>query len=699
VLEGVVTSDASRFAAQLQLGQHYLRINEPKKAAGAFEAYFRTPHPSAPEVDEQAHYKLGTAYLYLHDWPKAQTEFESLLKTKPNELQYKMGLGAVYTGSLNCSPAIALYERMLGEATKQPSIYYNLGTCYLKERRATDAQREAELYVRAKSADPKGHILLCEARYELKNYTPALTECQTAKSADQASSKVRALIGKIYVAQKNYAGARAELEQALQSAAIAGQPKDPEVLSALVEVYLGTAAGKDKLLTAANELAAMTKDAKAQAGAGLAFFGAGSDERATQAYQTALAVDPNSGQAKGGLVKVLNHRAGVLLDRNDGAKALSLLEDAQKLAPDDLMTLRNIGVVLLVEKRFSDAELPLQKALRKVPNDMLVNRLLARALLGQSKVGGAMAAYERAAQIALRTRGPDLAGVYAEQGPLFVDADKLDTAVTVLETAVKEAGGTPVAPIAARNLAIAYFKRGIVRLRDPKDAEGALDDITRAVTAPKGALTAKEVAAFTCGEAFAALKANKIQQAEDAFSRVGSAGCALKPPYDKLGVQFFAAYAGYRDAQSPGKRETAAKTFSSLVSKVPPATADWIRQLLRSTYELLAFDYYQRSDEKRAEGFLRTAQKVPAKGAHRDLDNNLAALDLVNGRTVPAERVFEALGGSPPEALVNLGIVKDRQGDPRRALELYKRAQDKGARAPKLKEWIDVKERLLGARP
>jgi tetratricopeptide (TPR) repeat protein len=327
---------------------------------------------------------------------------------------------------------------------------------------------------------------------------------------------------------------------------------------------------------------------------------------------------------------------------------------------------------------------------------MVVNRLLARAYLGMGKKDQAMQAYEKAAQIALRVRGPDLAGVYAELGPLYVDSDKLDQAITVLEQAVREGGPTSVVNAVQRNLAIAYFKRGLERLRDPKQAEGALDDITHAVQAPKGVLTAKEMAAVSCGEAFASLKANKVQEAQEALARAQTAGgCALKPPYDKLGVAFFAAYANYRDSGSPPKREAAVKVFTQLSARAASPAGDWLKALLRSAYELLAYDYYQKSDEKRAEQYLKSAQRVPAKGDRRELDHNLAVLDLVAGRTQQAEKVLDALNGRPAESLVNLGIVRDKQGDPKKALELYKRAMDKGARAPKLREWIDVKERLF----
>ncbi len=86
---------------------------------------------------------------------------------------------------------------------------------------------------------------------------------------------------------------------------------------------------------------------------------------------------------------------------------------------------------------------------------------------------------------------------------------------------------------------------------------------------------------------------------------------------------------------------------------------------------------------------------MTARGEHRELDHNLAVVDLEENRGDAAERAFETLGSKPPEALVNLGILFERRGDTKKALEYYKRALDRGARSPKLREWIDVKERMF----
>jgi tetratricopeptide (TPR) repeat protein len=646
---------------------------------------------------------LGTAYVYAKEWDAAQAEFEGLLKTKPNDMTAKLMLGSVFVGKNACSQAISLYERILNEAQKQPSIYYNLGTCYLRERRDADALREGELYVKAKPQDAKGHVLVCDALYDQKNYSRALSECQAAERLDQVNGSIKGKIGRIYLGTKNYQAAVTYLEQAVAGAKASGAAKDPEMLGALAEAYAAVHAPKDKLNAIADELASLGRDPRALAAAGQVYFLAGNDEKATTSLQTALNLEPNNGVARAGLVKVLNRRAGAGIDKGEVGVAYQLLSDAVKLAPDDLMTNRNLGLVLLMARKYSEAEVVLQRSLKKVPNDMVINRMLGRSLMQQHKSAAALQTYEKAATMALRTRGPDLAAVYAELGPLYVESDKLDQAVTVLETAVKEAGASAVLPVAQRNLAIAYFRRGITRLRDPKNTDQALDDLSAAAKAPRGVMTNKEMAAISCGEAIAALKANKISQAEDAWEIAtksgGETACSFRPPYDRLGTRFFVAYTDYRDSGSPAKRESAVRLFSQMVGKATGGTAEWLRQLLRSGYELLAYDYYQRSDEKRAGTYLANAAKVPAKGDRRELEHNMAVLDLFTGKSPQAERVFDTLGTRPCEARLNLGILRDRQGDSKKALELYKQARQCGARGPKLQEWIDVKERLFGANP
>ena len=94
------------------------------------------------------------------------------------------------------------------------------------------------------------------------------------------------------------------------------------MLGALAEAYAAVHAPNDKLNAMADELASLSKDAKAQATAGQVYFLAGNDERATAALNASLALEPNNAGARAGLVKVLNRRAGARRREERGGRRL-----------------------------------------------------------------------------------------------------------------------------------------------------------------------------------------------------------------------------------------------------------------------------------------------------------------------------------------------------------------------------------------
>jgi tetratricopeptide (TPR) repeat protein len=691
ILEGVVKDKPTAPAANLVLGLHYLKTKDYKKVPATLDAYLKNRPAEAAELDNEVRYKLATAYLLTSEWDAAQREFEALLKVKPNEIAYKMGLGTAYVAKEECSKAITLYERILGEANKQPGIFYNLGKCYLISKRFSDAEREANLYTKAKSTDMKGFILLGDSLFEQGKYQPALTAYQMARNIDKNNATVVAKIGRTDVRLKNYDAAIAELEQA-ESAA----PNDIDVLCGEIEAYAAKK-NKEKLNQKADKLSP-NKDAKSLKCAAVAYVANGNDEKAKTTLEKSLELDPKNAEAKVEMVKVENRLAGHAFEAGQLPKAEQLLVDAQSRQPDSPQTNRNLGIVYLSAKKCIQADQALQVVMKKLPNDVPAKRLVARAYLCGGKRKEAIATYEKAAADGLRSRGVELAYVWTELGPMYIEDGKFDMGITLLEGAVKEAGTqTALLNVANHNLYWAYFMRGMDKLRDGKQADAALDDIVKASQAPKGTLSPKELGTFGCFEAVAALKAKKAKQAEEAVGRAKAAGgCTFKGEYAKLGVPYLENIAGYMDNGDPAKRETASKWFTTTALKAPVTLAEGLRTLARSAVELAGYDYWQRSDEKRSEANLRAASKIQSKADRHELDHNLAVIDLFYGRIPLAEKVFQAVSAKVPEALCNLGIIKDRQGDGKAALDYYKRCFDRGVRNAKVKEMIDVKERLWG---
>lgn len=701
LLETAVRERASSYTAHLQLCQHWLR-SDAERAAKHCVAYLESRPASMSQLDAQARELLGTAYLISHHWDRAEATLEELLQAKPHDLNATLLLAAALTGKRDgdaraCPRAIAIYERLAKEAVRQPSIYFNLGSCYLKTNRLAEALQKASRYVVVKPGDLKGQLLLGDVQFALQQYPLALASFNAAQRLDRNDMRALIRVGLTDLKLRNYDAAIAELERA----AVA-EPRHVGRLCGLIEAY-GIRGHHAKVLERGNELAALSPDTQALKCAGQAYYSLASvdgDAQAALVLARLLSIVPNDAEGRTALVRVLNRQAGRATERSDLHQAEALLHQAEERLGDDLMTHRNLALVLVMQQRFEVAEALLQNLFKKVPNDVTVNRLLARALLGLSRRDAAVQVYERAAVQAARSGGVELATVYSELGPVYLEVHQLDQAIFVLEKAVHEAKAAPVGRVAERNLAIAYFRRGSERMQEGKQVDAAYADLSRAMQFAS-VLSAKETNSLSCSLWLVALKSSRVAEARVALATAkNSGGCRLKAPYDHLGVGFVEAYTEYSDGQNIEQREAAAKHLQQLSSHLAGSGGEVVRQLLRSTYEWLTFAYFARRQEDRASRYLSVASKVATAGdTSKTLQHNEAVLSLGKGKLSKATETFELLSPRLPEALVNLGLIRDRQGDSRGALGYYRRALDHGARSPKLKEWIDVNQRIFAGEP
>src|SRR5262249_27284827 len=163
-----------------------------------------------------------------------------------------------------------------------------------KNNRPADAQRVADLYVKAAGSDSKGFILQGDALLAENKPDKALLSFQTAKSLDKNNVSIIAKIGLTDVKLTNYDAAVTELEQVRSQAAGAN---GLDVVCALVEAY-GAKKLKDKLAVVGGALEG-NKELKAQQCAATAYFLNGNDDKAMVNYQAVVVADPKNLQAKG----------------------------------------------------------------------------------------------------------------------------------------------------------------------------------------------------------------------------------------------------------------------------------------------------------------------------------------------------------------------------------------------------------------
>src|SRR5262249_21120391 len=110
------------------------------------------------------------------------------------------------------------------------------------------------------------------------------------------------------------------------------------------------------------------------------------------------------------------------------------------------------------------------------------------------------------------------------------------------------------------------------------------------------------------------------------------------------------------------------------------------------SWETIAVEQWRSGQPGAAAASLKTAEKYANGEAKRRLAMDKTALKLDKSDL----GALEALGGNPPESLVNLGIVYDLMGRPKDAYDAWVRAKAKGIASRDLQKWIESKKRIYG---
>lgn len=432
------------------------------------------------------------------------------------------------------------------------------------------------------------------------------------------------------------------------------------------------------------------------------------------------------------------------------SSAIQLLQKAQKL-DDSPSVVRNLATALILQGSGSEAERLVSASLASTgKSDPLLWVLEARLQGQQKQLPQAAESADRAVAEAKKLvdtlpaaeagRKPlllkQLATARIEQAARYValdaartaaptgkDRERIDGAIEGMQQAIRDltgqAGpeGKELQKVAQRNLQLLYLRRGRLRLSEAeahigrsgvtqqttKEAEDALADIQKALEL--GSFEHKpELGYAQCLGAMAGAQANQFKTARDLIAKAKDNGCDLVSPYNRLGTELLSVFVQYRASTAPMQREALLRTLPRLQTKATGNDAMTLQKVLRamlySTNLALAYDYHLMGRSKLVGPTLRNAQKVMPQRAENDedvvLSHNLAVADIVEGKP-GGEKVLERLAPNPPESLVNLGILHDRRGEAKKALDFYKRAAERGARTAKLREWIDTKDRMIGS--
>jgi tetratricopeptide (TPR) repeat protein len=487
--------------------------------------------------------------------------------------------------------------------------------------------------------------------------------------------------------------------------AVAARPDDAETIAVLAEAYLADGNGASAATQATKGLAipGQEKNVQLLGLAGEGFYAAGQLREARSRFERGLAISKEKGGAgdariTGLLVDTINRQAAERWAADDITGAERLLLEAQAVDPENTRTAFNLGLVAENRGDHETAIKYLSARLARIPGDLVSNRIIAKAYLGMGDEAKAADAYSRAATDAAARRNLTvLAEVYTEWAPLILKSGKagaVDDAVDKLEQAAQYARGQPFERATKRNLVVAYFRRGYERLRSRRGSD-AIEDL-EAATKDASLLTGNEPEVFGFALGLAYLDGGQTSKAAAIFQGLSRKGnlSFLKPPFDAVGADFFSAYTLYRDS-SPSAHSKAAPPLERLAGKTGGALGAKVKELARSNWEQVAYDANTRGQGREADVALRKASALGAADRRPQIEHNQAVLDA-DKNPAGARATFTRLTERVPEALINLGILADREGDAKAAFDAWSQARTRGARSPRLDEWLDTKKRIFG---
>ena len=256
--------------------------------------------------------------------------------------------------------------------------------------------------------------------------------------------------------------------------------------------------------------------APAHAHLGLLYVQRGQPEKAIPRLREALRLDPARSDASGALVRILQEQARAAVKAGDSAKALFLLTDARKYAPDDPDVQFELGTTALQMSLWQDAVEAFQRTLKLRRDDPIALYNLGRAFMGMAQFESARQQFARYVEMR-----PDDASGHCALGMTLAALERASEAHAQFERSIE------LAPSQTES----YYRMGLVDL-DAKHLDEAAKNLRQAIARePKhaGALSALGRVAF---------EQKRYPEAIDLLQRAIATDDSLHEPHYYLGLAF-----------------------------------------------------------------------------------------------------------------------------------------------------------------
>lgn len=381
--------DSSSAQILKAIGRNFVRLNQRLKALN----YLQRSYQRNPRDRETLHYLAETHYS-LREYEQAATYYEELIELDPyNETVYT-NLIYLYTQLGRVPDLMALRERLVEMTGYDHDVVVQLWSLYMQFDRVEAARKLVNRLVREWPDDPANWVLSGTTLALDGDTSAAIATFMHALELDQRHEEALNQLFALYAKQEDWSGLTAAFQKIIaadsgngtarlllaegyfyagrmeESREAALSLRHDEQFGPRANLLLGRIAASQNSLPEAKiyfrELTRETPgDDRAWEFLAILYLQSGELDSSAAVLQEALVALPYH-------PRLLSLYGGVLQQQRRYQAALSPLEKAYRLDPDDLSTITTLGLVYDELKMYSQLDSLYENALRKFPDNALL---------------------------------------------------------------------------------------------------------------------------------------------------------------------------------------------------------------------------------------------------------------------------------------------------------------------------------------
>ena len=368
----------------------------------------------------------------------ATAEFQSLVKTRPNDADLYYKLGRVYQASGKIDEAKDAFRESLRAQREFLSPRYELAEISLSEARPQAALQYSTEILAVRPSDSRAKFLHASALMGKGDYPLAREEFTQLIKQDPQNADAELQVGLLGLKEQKFNEA-AGIFRSLSSKG------DPRATVGLAEVYVAQNRLDDAMQLVSTSMQSSNSPLLRLELAKVAVR-AGKYPVAENEYRELLTRNPNSVELHVGLGDAYQLKG-------DSPRAIAVFQDCVKLAPKDPVPLMYLGAALGKAGRMNEAIASYRRALALQPDNTAALNNLAYLM---AETGGSL---DEALQLAQRAvnKAPQDPNLKDTLGWIYIKRNMTDSGLQIFQNLVRQ---YPKVPMYRYHLGVALFTKG-----------------------------------------------------------------------------------------------------------------------------------------------------------------------------------------------------------------------------------------------